>query len=42
MKIVEIEGIVVSETKYGENSKILNILTNNGVIGVISKGCLSL
>ena len=38
--IEEIEGIVVSETDYGETSKILNILTKKyGIIGVISKGC---
>ncbi|MDD3241729.1 MAG: DNA repair protein RecO [Bacilli bacterium] len=40
MKIVEIEGIVLSETKYGETSKILNVLTKEyGKIGIISKGC---
>ncbi len=42
MKIVKIEGIVLSETKYSESSKILNILTNDGIIGVLSKGCMSL
>ena len=41
MEIISIEGIVVSTLKYGENSKILNILTKEkGIIGVISKGCL--
>ena len=40
MKIVEVEGIVLSETKYGETSKILNVLTKEyGKIGIISKGC---
>lgn len=34
-----IEGVVVSETQYGESSKILNILTCDGIIGVMSKGC---
>lgn len=34
-----IEGIVVSETPFSENSKILNILTEEGIIGVTSKGC---
>ena len=34
------KGIVLSETAYGESSKILNVLTSDyGVIGIISKGC---
>ncbi len=34
------KGIVLTETPYGESSKILNILTSDyGLIGVISKGC---
>jgi DNA repair protein RecO (recombination protein O) len=37
--IKTIKGVVVSETPYKESSKILNILTNEGIIGVISKGC---
>lgn len=37
-----IEGVVISETPYKENSKILNILTKEGIIGVISKGCKNL
>lgn len=38
--IKKIEGIVISETNYGESSKIINILTKElGIIGVISKGC---
>lgn len=42
MKILSIEGFVVSTLKYGENSKILNILTKEkGIIGVIAKGSLS-
>lgn len=42
MEIISIEGFVVSTLKYAENSKILNILTRDkGIIGVISKGCLS-
>lgn len=41
--IEEIEGIIVSETDYGETSKILNLLTKKyGIIGVISKGCKKL
>lgn len=41
MEIISIEGFVLNTLKYGENSKILNILTNDkGIIGVISKGCL--
>ncbi len=38
----KIEGIVISETPFKENSKILNILTKDGVIGVVSKGCKNL
>lgn len=37
-----IEGVVISETPFKENSKILNILTKEGVIGIISKGCKNL
>ena len=37
-----VTGVVVSETPYSENSKILNILTIDGIIGVISKGCKNL
>lgn len=37
-----IEGVVISETPFKENSKILNILTVDGIIGVVSKGCKNL
>ena len=40
MKIIEVEGIVVSNTPYKESSKILNIFTREyGIIGCYSKGC---
>lgn len=40
MKIVSVEGIILGNIPYKENSKILNILTKEyGLIGVISKGC---
>lgn len=43
MKIIEVEGIVVSNTPYKENSKIINIFTSEyGIIGCISKGCKNL
>ena len=43
MKIVDVKGLILSETNYGDSSKILNILTEEyGVIGVLSKGCRSL
>ena len=43
MKIIEVEGIVVSNTSYKESSKIINIFTSEyGIIGCISKGCKSL
>ena len=40
MKIESFDGIVLSETNYGESSKILNVLTKeHGQIGIMSKGC---
>ena len=42
MEVISITGIVVNTLKYGENSKIINILTKEkGIIGVICKGALS-
>lgn len=38
----KIEGIVVSETPYGETSKIINILTMDGIIGCMAKGARGL
>ena len=39
----KVEGIIASETSYGETSKILNIITKeHGLIGVIAKGCKSI
>lgn len=35
----KIRGIVVSEVSYKDSSKVLNILCEEGIIGVISKGC---
>ncbi|MDD2504832.1 MAG: DNA repair protein RecO [Bacilli bacterium] len=37
-----VEGIIISETNYGESSKIVNILTKEGIIGAIAKGAKSL
>ena len=34
----EIDGIIVSAVDYKENSKIINILTKTGIIGVLAKG----
>lgn len=43
MKIIKVEGVVISQVSYKESSKILNILTSEyGIVGVISKGCKSL
>lgn len=43
MKIISVDGIVVSTTPFKENSKILNILTKDyGIIGCVSKGCKSI
>ena len=40
MKIVDVKGLVLSETNYNDSSKILNVLTEEyGLIGVLSKGC---
>lgn len=39
MKIISVEGIVVSSMPYKENSRIINIFTKDmGIIGCISKG----
>ena len=38
----KIEGLVISETSYGETSKIINILTENGIIGCMAKGARKL
>ena len=35
----KIRGIFVSEVPYKDSSKVLNILCEEGVIGVVSKGC---
>lgn len=37
-----VEGIIISETNYGESSKIINIMTKDGIIGVMAKGAKSL
>ncbi len=39
MELIEVEGIVVSESPYSESSKIINIITKElGIIGVMAKG----
>ncbi len=41
--LTKVEGIVISETPYGETSKIINLLTKEyGIIGIIGKGANSL
>lgn len=35
----KIKGIVISEVQYKDSSKVLNIICEEGIIGVISKGC---
>ena len=37
-----IEGIVISETPSGETSKIISVLTSDGVIGIMAKGARNL
>ena len=40
IRIETFEGIILSETNYGESSKILNVLTDKyGLIRIMSKGC---
>ena len=34
----KVVGVVVSETAFDETSKIINIFTEEGIIGVIAKG----
>ena len=34
----KVEGIIISELTYKDNSKIINIFTKEGIIGVIAKG----
>lgn len=38
----EVEGIIISETNFGETSKIVNILTEEGIVGILAKGSKSL
>ncbi len=39
--ITKVEGIILTETKYGETSKIINVLTKErGLIGIMAKGVL--
>ena len=40
MQLEEVEGIIASETNYGESSKIINVITKDkGLIGIMAKGC---
>lgn len=40
MKLEEVEGIIASETNYGESSKVINVITKEkGLIGIMAKGC---
>ena len=40
--IKALEGIIVSITDYGETSKIINIITEEGIIGALAKGAKSM
>lgn len=41
--IKKLEGIVISDTAYGDSSKIINVLTkDHGVVGIMAKGAKSL
>ena len=37
----EVEGIIINETSYRETSKIINVLTKEGIIGIVCKGAKS-
>jgi len=38
----EIEGIIIKETSYGETSKIIDVYTKDGIIGIMCKGAKAL
>lgn len=38
----EVEGIIVKETSYGETSKIIDVYTKDGIIGIMCKGAKAL
>lgn len=38
----EIEGIIIKEIPYGETSKIIQVFTKEGIIGLMAKGAMSL
>lgn len=41
--LTEVEGFIMSETPYGETSKIINVLTKEkGLIGIMCKGAKSM
>jgi len=40
--IKEIEGIIVKEIPYGETSKIIQVYTEDGIIGIMAKGAMAL
>ena len=42
INIKEVSGFIISEVPYGDTSKIINIFTNEGIIGCIAKGAKSL
>ena len=38
----KVDGIIISEVSFGETSKIINILTEEGIIGCMAKGAKSI
>ncbi len=41
--LLEVKGFIISETAYGETSKVINILTEDyGIIGIMAKGAKSM
>ena len=40
--MIEVEGFVINETPYGESSKIINLITCDGIKGILCRGAKSL
>ncbi len=41
--MIEVYGIIIKETPYGETSKIINLYTKEyGIIGIMCKGCMGI
>ena len=36
--IAKVEGVIISEIPYKDTSKIINVFTNDGIIGILARG----